>query len=122
MMGVSYSGTLRDVQQSLLWNSFGVACFSGTIDEQRLRIRWTDPLRELYGLTESQSLRGGPLYNTRIVRTDRQRIEQASAELMIHNTPLDLSFTIQRNNETRSLRAVIARIPNANRLTGILNE
>lgn len=116
------SVSLRDLQQSLLWSVSAVACFTGVIDQHQVRIRWNPSLRNAYGLLPSQSLRGGPLMNTRIDDGDRLRIAQACAALADSGISMDLMFKLNVSGSNKSFRVVAQRVKDTNQIVGVLQS
>jgi len=120
-MTVSRASSLRDVQQSLLWDSLGIACFSGTVGKQRLRIRWNAPLRALYALPEDQTPAGGPLHARLIDVADRERVLHTCNALITTGKPVDMQFRL-RANASKLLRVVIRRAGESNRIAGAFTD
>ena len=116
------SVALRDTQHSQLWSLAALACFTGVINKQQLRVRWNPSLRKIYGLSASQSLRGGPLNNNRILTAELQRIQQACDDLIAHNKPINLKFKIQVDGTVKLVRAIAERVNHSNRVSGILQQ
>ena len=114
--------SVRELQQSLLWSVAAAACFTGTVEKQQLRIRWNGALRSAYGLSASQSLRGGPLMNTRIDAADRERITQACDALIKTHTPIDVIFRAAIGSNSKSFRVVIQHLQDTDRVIGVLQE
>jgi C4-dicarboxylate-specific signal transduction histidine kinase len=114
--------SVRDIQQSLLWTAAAVACFNGSIDGREVRVRWNAALRSAFGLNANQSLRGGPLQNARIDSADRDKINQVYDALIDRNLSVDLSIHAKVNNGRKLFRLAIRRIPDTNRIVGVLQE
>jgi len=120
MIVASNLSSSKDVQQSLLWHSFGMACFSGTVGIKRFRVRWNAALRELYGVAETQSPSGGPLYGTFVNIEDRQRLYKASEDFIASNAPMDVQFNATIAGTNKTLRVVIDRVTGTNRIVGVI--
>ena len=114
--------SLRYAQQSVLWSNALIACFVGTIEQQRLRIRWNEPLRKLYGLATNQKLRGGPILNSRVAKLDLHGLQQACDALVAESIPINATFHATINGSLKQLRVVAERVDASNRLAGFLQE
>lgn len=118
----SDGSSVRDTQQLLLWSVSAAACFNGSIDGRELRIRWNVALRSAFGLSPNQSLRGGPLQNTRIDLADREKIRRSCDALLESNSQIDMSFNAKINGNRKIFKIAIKRIPDTDRIVGVLQE
>ncbi|HVY22725.1 MAG TPA: HAMP domain-containing sensor histidine kinase [Steroidobacteraceae bacterium] len=116
------SVSLRELQHAMLWSAASLACFTGMIAKQQLRIRWTAPLRELYGLSENQRLQGGPLFNPLVADEDRQHMRSACDSLITDGTSMNVIFHAQVNGAARRMRVIAERVGQSPRVVGFLQE